>query len=733
MSHCPLWRRPRPRRASETNGPTALRFTTGPASGTALAPLLLAACALLAPVVAPAAEGLASEERLPWALREHYTITREKADFVYGADCAEWKLEVEGIGAVVESAKSRVVLEDGTVLDPMLMSNGTGSIKRFETDFGPGVIYSVEMPPQDGLVLRHSASVHRTRAFNLLRLEVRNEGSAPVRVASIEPALFEVQGLSPSARVGQRNLSVRGPYPVPVDGLEGMLAVVRDPGHGFALAIGCLPMRVVASTVTAAQHAEGWRIAARSTFDPPVEIGPGESLECDPVWLTVSVPTLPEIDMIYAWTHSILPKPDFGDKMPWQWVTVGAGAPASDLYAAAESWKEAGVRHALVPPSWEAVPGSLTGARPAYPKDMAEVAAALKAKGATPGLTIDPLAVQSGDAAWSAVSADGQRWLNPGHPEGLRIGANRLRQVVQWGFEFFVVERSPIPDEVLRHFNLTRLQADAHAFRMMSDAAPGLPVLPAAAMNVPANVASWLSVSAATSRLREYRVPSGPVRFRAGRVGKLDDALLTAMLFYGGPVEFVGRCAPQLRDQLAGALSHSYVAARPLTVTPAPKLWHVLVNSGDGSHQREGVVMFPGAPSWGLADVGLDKNTAMWRAQDGEFLRVASNPLEPAQSLTVVSLLPDFSHPTLLGLAQRPGLHYRAFHNVRWDPAAGRLSGNYAGPAAGTVCVAVPPGWTLKGGEAGGKTIRGNDAADTVAFDVQQGRATFFELTFKRE
>ena len=604
--------------------------------GATMAMVLTVFFVILSLVPAMAAEERATEylpSELPWVLREHFMITRGEIEFVCAGDSGEWKLQTTGGDALIESATAHVVLSDGTVIDPMLVGQGRSRIGRFEDEFDEGRDYSVEMPPAEGVVLTHSLEAHSSRAFFLIRLKVTNQREEPIEIARIVSASFHVSDPNGTVSVGRRNLLVRGPYPVLTDLPGCLLAFFQDPQRHLNLGVGMLPMRVTVPRVTTTFENEGWQTTVVGTFDPPIRLNPGESIEGDPIWLSHGVPGPGDIDLLYSWTHSRLPQSDLGEKMPVAWVTTPDGGSDRDLYELAEAWGEAGVDHALVPASWETAPGSLVGAGPRYPRDIGSVAATLRARGVHPGITVDPLASQGAAGEWAVKSVDGQQWINPSVAAARAYASQRLATLVQSGFEFFVIEPSGIPDEVLSHFNLTRMQADAYAFRIMAEGAPGLPVLPAAYSRLAPKADPWLEASACTSRLREYGVVSGPACLDVSALKAVDNELLTAMAFYGGPIELRNSCSASLRAAFTPVFSRSHVAARTLTAQAAPKLWHVLVQPGDGSDRREAIVTFAGASASDGGAHDMPAVTSVWDAAGGELLRIAALPVrrKPSQ------------------------------------------------------------------------------------------------------
>ncbi len=567
--------------------------------------------------------------RLPWTLREHYTITSDKASLIMAADNGEWRLECEGIGTVVDTATAKAYLADGTVISADDIRHGSGLVKRFSEDYGEGMVYTVDSEPMNGLAFRFTLNVPKERPFYLLRVEVVNRSAAPIEVARIDPGWFTITGLSASTVVGQRNLKARGPYLVPAGGGGATMAVFQDAAHGFTLAMGNLSMRQADFSMNIQPSGASWQAVVSSVFSPAIKLEPGQSLSSDPMWLLTSVPKAADVDQLYAWTHSLRPKANYGKRMPEAWATASDGASSTDVTGVAGSWSGSGIDCILVPPNWQSMPGSLEGSRPNYPHDMGSLASSLLGMDMKPGLSIDPLAIQGGSPEWSAKTADGQTWLDPTNEAGRKAWAAQLREKMgKWGYEFFVVAPTSMPDEALKQFNATRVQADACAFLLMAEAFPGVPVLPSPLATLPADLNTWLAASSSTSRFEEYGVTCGPVAFDAAKAGKLDDALLTAMLFYGGPVEVQGECGAALRKQLAATHPSGHFVARPLAFEAAPGAWLVSAQRGQTSEIAEGVALFPGASEASTAAMNASGNTTIWHAEKGEVLQIA--PKAPA-------------------------------------------------------------------------------------------------------
>lgn len=537
---------------------------------------------------------------LPWSLRDHYTITTadQQMYITYGGDNGEWSLDMKGVGTVLTKVAATATLADGSVID--LRDLGVGDTTRYKetAELGPGLKYTVKMAGPNGLEILHSLTYHETHPFYVIRLELTNNGSEPIDVAKISPMVIGPGGfgnLSAEMTESPRRFDVIGASPVFTKLGAPLFSVFNDPVKNVTLAIGALPVGRAKTGVHMERFEGRYQGHVTTTFDPPVRLDPGATLASDPVWISFTLPKPADVDMFYAWAHASMPDAK-SENVPESWVTVPDGESLSDLLQAVNAWKGADVAHALVPVTWEGRPGSLEGAQPQFPKDMAGAASQLRQAGATPGITVDPLAVADGKDDWAAVSADGLRWLNPVTDQGKQHGIEQMRKVARWGFAFYVVAPSQIPDEVLKQFNITRAQANDLAYDIMVEAAPGAPVMGAAAATLGGSLDDWLLAAASTSRMDEYSVVVGPLRFDADKAGDVSDDVVTAMIFFGGPIELVGNPSSGLLKQIGKVFPNPNVWARAIdSGSPAPKLWQVHVLQNQGVSERLQIVSFPGA------------------------------------------------------------------------------------------------------------------------------------------
>ncbi len=558
--------------------------------------VLLVLVAGLAPTPAAAAEKEDFSAK-PWALREHYVFSfdEDRARFLYGSDNAEWSIEFEGIGQFVDKARASIVFADGTEMKLVDFEQGDADREHFDTPMGSGNHFCADLPAKNGIKVRHMVSVHSDYPFLIIRMDVTNAGQEPVEIQKLRSAVFGpgcLKNVSGKMESLVRRVDMRAGFAAFDRDATSSLAFFHDPTHTRTIALGVLPLNVARSGIDLEPFDGSWQGEIASVFEPPVRLEPGKTLSADPVFITFSVPKPEEVETYFAWTRSKLPCPSALPEAPQFWCSVDEDATADALYAAAEKWVAAGVPYALVPASWDSRPGSFEGARPRYPKSMQGVASTLAGMQVTPGITVDPLATTRGGEAYAASMA-GQMWLNLAHPEGRAQALANLRQVAGWGFKFFVIQKSQIPDEVLRAFNLTRTQADALAHEVMAEAAGNLPVFPSPTTTIKDGLDDWLEAAGCTSRLREYRIACGPVRFDTSGVRGLSEEVRTVMAFFGGPIELAGVPHRELVSQIAG-IEHR--VAQPVDVMQrAPRMW--LVAEKGSSTGEKTLVTFPKASS----------------------------------------------------------------------------------------------------------------------------------------
>ncbi|NUM54112.1 MAG: hypothetical protein HUU46_10750 [Candidatus Hydrogenedentes bacterium] len=535
---------------------------------------------------------------LPWNLRDHYTFTPERYEFIYGGDNGQWSLTLKGKGELLDKVNASVTFADGRVVDGVTLGVGVTNRQKLTAELGEGIEYIVNIPAKDGISMRHSVMYHNAHPFYVVRTQIKNEGAAPVEISKISPIVIQpgsFKVLSAQTTANYRRFAMQGPCPAFAPDSAPYAVFMHDPAVNETIAFGSLTNGRADTTVDMQAFSGAWQGGVTSTFDPPVRVEPGQTLDADPAWICYIMQVPSDVDLYYAQAHLNFPKPSNPKAVPNAWVTVKDGESLSALQSARANWH--GIDAALVPVTWEGRPGSLEGASPDWPRDMKSAASQLKQGNGAAGITVDPLVVSSGNDAFTAKSEDGRIWVNPASAEGMEFGITNMKKVAGWGFDFYVVAPSRIPNEVLKHFNIPRARANALAFDMMLKAAGGAPVFASANGALSDKRDEWLEAAAATARLAEYGVPSGPVRLDGSAAKNIDDETALAVAFCGAPIEVVGNPSPSVRSTIAEAVSKRDFFARPLDIAgPAPKLWQVETTPGGSKESLEiAIVSFTGA------------------------------------------------------------------------------------------------------------------------------------------
>lgn len=560
---------------------------------------VLACMCLLAGGGAPAAAEMGSGSELPWALRDHYRFTVDNTTLLYAVEDAQWEVQVEEVGVVVRNAGFRITFADGVTWDASDLGKAGGDRKTFDTEIGKTTVFWCDFPPNDGLIVRHTITKYAERPFVLAGVSVANTGEKPIEIAKIETVVLgadAMPGLSAETGVKACHIVYRGMCPVFDKSAPPALTFFHDAGHGVCLAFGVSPRGAAVSGAEFRSSGGAWQGEVASVFDPLIRIAPSEKFEADPAWLSVNVPDPALVDQYYAWAMSLLPRPETKGPKPLWWVTVEEGAPFAKLLGALDLWPKNKDRSVLVPWAWEGRPGSLKGAAPRYPMGMAKAASVLGNAGAKPGLTVDPLLTDSGAPEWTATSPDGRTWINPAAPEGRAHAVERMKRAAKWGFEFFVIQKSDIPDDALKQFNITRTQADSLAFGVMAEAAPGWPVFPAAAHTLEADLDQWLEAAASSARMGVYGLTPGPVRMNVSESRTLDGDVVAAMSLFRGPVEFTGRPRPGAIKRLGAFLSERRKAGGPVdAANSSPKQWRLDLRDSEDGKPGSSLMTFPGS------------------------------------------------------------------------------------------------------------------------------------------
>jgi hypothetical protein len=683
----------------------------------------------------------------PWTLREFYSFNVEECILDYDERYANMRLRLKGTpgapvlpqNVIAESTGFSVTLSDGRVLTPPLLGEGFSQRESYDGPLGKGHLCSVEFPPHQGLIVRSAVLSLQRQPYMLLKVSVKNTGETPVGIQSIRPMVFEPGGISgwgPESKMRIRPLAIRGGVPV-VDGSRPpLMTLFQDPARQVNLVFGVVPYGRASSGTDFQASDNAWFGEIRSDFDPAVILEGGETLESDPAWIAYGLMDTDHLDHYYSLSLVDLPRQPQGWDCPRAWVTVEEEAGLTELVRRAQQGKEFGVNMALIPAAWEGRPGSMRGAAPRYPGNMADAARALQQAGSVPGLTLDPLLTQGGSERWAAQSSDGQTWLDLSSEEAKEAARKRVRSALSWGFKFLVVPPSNIPDEVLSHFRMTRQQADMMALVVTAEAAGATPVLPSSAMSLTAVRDLWLKAAGTASRMAEHRVFPAPLRLDLTGLTELDQETSTAIRLWPGPVEVVGAPGARARDGLAQCFRLPRLMGRQIeSVGQEARLWQMKFHGPAQAYYGAAVLAFGGTQPWAMGDLELDSDHPMilWRASDGALLDLAEGRVPGSSQLEVFGVTPRLDRPLFLGVSMLPSLGLDRIRNLNWNEDQGVLSGTITGPVdrGARAHFYIPDAWEFRSGSMGPNSVREKPEGKRLSCAIS-GDSVSFELRFRR-
>lgn len=708
--------------------------------------LLMAADAQAAKKAAKKADTAVPEGPKPWTLHPRYTYIMGKCAMDFDETSAEWRIfEVNNTPAgdtLIQGTGPVITFEDGSALRAEEFGKGQTSRDLFSSVLGDGTHYTLTFPPKNGLTVTQQVSTFKDWQFVLVSTSVANNSDKPITIRELAPLSVGSGGMTgwgPKTIVNPRYLALRAGYPLFDKEHMPAMTTFYEPDRDICVEIGVIPQGRAAAGVPFQASAGAWQGQVCSQFTPAVTVAPGQTIESDVAWLSFGQEELKTADELYGWALSRFPRPE----MKWEtaktirgWVAVEEGKDLHALLRAAQLAPGMGISHALIPADWEGRPGSLEGAAPRYPKNMPQAAKTLRDAGMTPGITVDPIAAQGGQEAWCAKSADGQTWVNLAVPEGRAFAEKRMKTVAGWGFGFLVAAHSAVPDEVLKAFNLTRVEADRLAFETLVAASGGAPVFSAAlCANKPDNE-TCLAAAAAVARMGSNLIVAGPLRLSMEGIAELPENG-TALRFWPGPLEIVGTPSGKCREALGQTLGQGALSALPMDVAyPAPKLWRVTIDTKTNGFLGSAVICFPGAPEWkqDMMKPNAEGNFILWNAATGQTLD-ATQPVKPGETLETYGLTPIGAAPAFMGLSKGLALALDKVVSAKWDEQKGMLSVSAAGPIeSGTAArVYVPESWEFDSGKTGDKVLRkGAMTGRVLCFDLESGDTAQFDLKFKK-
>lgn len=513
-------------------------------------------------LVAVPAGPAAGESGKAWALRDHYSFKGERGEFRLDVQTAEWRVDINGLGVLIDSAWAEVELAGGKIVALNKLKSTDQTRSSFDEPVGTGTYFQSRFPAVDGLDIAYSVARFDERPFLVLIIDVTNKSDQPIQIASLKPAVFGpgvVQNLDRGTTQSAFYTAWRGGYPMLQAPPKASLVHFHVPNPQITVGIGVLQSGMSDSHIIFNGAAPSITGVAESVYDPPLELQPGESLRSDPVWITVYLNESDHVHQHHAWAESTYRGELHYVPPPHAWVTVDPSADMDDLMDTARSWdRQTIVRHALIPYGWESRPGSLAGDTPRYPKDIRDAAADLRKLGLSPGISFDPLAASGGRERGVVEDSDGNHWLNPLDPEAKKTLAKRIERLVDGGFGFFLVPETTMPSATLGRMKLTRAHAHSLAIQLMRDVVPDAAIIPAPTLEIDSEAKSWEGLAATTFWYESLGYRAGPVRFNVDNLRDIPDPLAGLIRNYHGSVEIVGGpVKKKLGSQLAAALDHA--------------------------------------------------------------------------------------------------------------------------------------------------------------------------------
>ncbi len=692
----------------------------------------------------------APSDRMPWNLRDRYTFSNGPLLLDFAKDDGEWRIRVKPASegqmdqeVLVKDVGFAIELADGRILksDEIYKQKTTLDREKYTGDaVGGGVRYTVNYGALDGLAVSHRLSSFDNWQFITFTIMLRNDTAAPITVNRVVTASLGaggVMGLGSDTKTRSRYLQVRGGYPLFCRNELPVEMMFQDPKTGYELSMGVIPSGLGEAGVDLQSTGGAWQGRIASEYKPGHVIKPGETFEADTVW--VSFGGMPfQSDTQFSWLMRNMKWPARPESVPRAWVTVPDTEDLAALVGEAKSAQAYGVFHALVPGNWESKPGSLEGGAPRYPKDIAKAAKELRNAGCTPGITVDPLAVQGG-VGQTGKSADGQTWANPADAATAAALQKRMQKLIGEGFAFVVVERTHIPDDVLAGFGISRGEAEWRAIGAVSAAAAAaggkVCVFPASETKVKPERDAWLEAAAAVARTAEFGTGVGPVTLEAKGLNTIDNDLATAMRLWQGPVEIVGTPGASARTTLGTVFHSDALRARPMDLlNHSPLLWQMRMDAAGIGYVGTNVIAFAGAPAWNIKDAepGDAIPTFAW-CPDGDKVTVPKDGTVPAAaSMTVMGLCPELTRPTFMGVSQGFGLGLDKMKSLAWDEQKGvlRVEIDDTFDAKTRAYVALTPGWKAKAVKVGKDRVKPSAVDDKwLVFPMSAGSC---EIEFEK-
>lgn len=494
---------------------------------------------LFASITFLAAMWATADEPEPWTLRDHYTFKGPEASLSFDVKTAEWKIDVSGLGSLAGNVRSEVDIDGDTIVVSSLIK-AKDERESFSSPIGDGTFYRSVFESKGGVVIRYAITRLNEQAFMIMRMSVENVSGLPVEISSIRPAVLEGGYLAEYGDIVKpttEQTGHRGGFAL-VEQSE-MLSLVRFDlkGSPATIGVGVLRSGDMESGLSLTRQGEHWIGRIDCRFAPTLRLGPGETVEADPVWISFFGDDPAAVRQMHGFAQAKLFPADTPAEVPASWAAVDKNSTLEDLYLIAGTWSKSGLRHVLVDESIDGTPINDV-------KALGKINKKLESIGLVAGVQIDPFANLAESAETPTVAA-ARRHIKA-----------RLKKLVDKGFAFFVLPETRMSDEDLRSMSLTREQANAAALAFVTQAADGLPVMPAPTLLLAPDPARWREATSTTSPYEAYGMRTGPVRFSVDALKSISAELQTAIEAFPGSIELLGKP----RKKVAQALNEVIVA-----------------------------------------------------------------------------------------------------------------------------------------------------------------------------
>ena len=261
-------------------------------------------CLFLVGLFAALPSAQAVEELLPWALRVHYSFSRDNVTLNLDEERALMQLRVGDEQIIAEDLGFAVILGDDSEI--RFRDLGKSKTERnliAKSPLGAAATYDVVFPPKDGLQVTWHMLRSKDRPVSLSHLIVKNVGTTAITIKTLrvlEAPSGSIRQLSPETEVWQRHGSIVGGTPVVADQGEALAMSYHDPKSKASWLIGLSPNGQGQASMNFDAFGETWQGQAESRFSPLAQLKPGDTLNSAEIIMAFGQQPSSNLDMYYA-------------------------------------------------------------------------------------------------------------------------------------------------------------------------------------------------------------------------------------------------------------------------------------------------------------------------------------------------------------------------------------------------------------------------------------------------